>query len=156
MAENVIEETLSTRKEAVQALGVMTAALIVGTMVWQEGPRALLWIFSFCLFLMTLVTTTLFVIEGRVYRDQPDPTVKFCRPAVFILGFSAGLFFAAGFVVSAGLVLGLAMFLSAYRRRAVAGDFNLIPEAALDLGLVGGIGVALAGIFLLGVNTFFG
>ena len=156
MADHTMEDSISTRKDALQALGVMTAALFVGTMVWQEGPRALLWVFSFCLFLMTLVSTTLFVIEGRLHRDQPDPTIKFCRPALFVLGFSTGLFFAAGFVVSAMLVLGLAMFLAAYRRRALAGDFNLIPSAALNLGLIGGLGVAVAGLFLLGINSLTG
>ncbi|MGR3515009.1 MAG: hypothetical protein ACU0GG_19785 [Paracoccaceae bacterium] len=156
MSEQVLENPTETRKAALQALGAMGAALFVGTLVWQEGPRALLWIFAFCLSLMTLVSTVLFVFEARVCRDSPDPTIGFCRPAIGILGFSTGLFFAAGFWLSAGLAVAFAAYLAAYRHRAVAGDFNLIPQAARDVGMIGGIGVALSGMFLVVVNLIAG
>lgn len=153
MPDHAEANSLSTRKEAMQALGVMTAALIVGTMVWQNGPSAVLWVFSFCILLMTLVSTTLFVIERTVTGDKPNRFLGFCRPAVGVLGFSAALFAVGGFLFWASLAFLFALSLSAYRRHATAGKFNLIPEAALELGLVGGIGVSMAGVFLVIVNA---
>lgn len=156
MSDQVEQNVIDTQKEALQALGVMTAALIVGIMVWQYGARVELWVFSFCLFLMTLVSTTLFVIERGVAGEMPHRFLRFCRPAVGVLGFSAALFAIGGFWLWASIAFLFALALSAYRRHLAAGPFNLIPEAALELGLVGGIGVSMAGFFLVLVSALIG
>ncbi len=152
MSENAKVQENSSQGGTLQALGLMSGALCMSALIGHEGPSVFLAIFSFCVLLMTLVATTLFLVEGRIFRDRPDRILGFCMPATGILGFSAALFVAAGFWVLTSLAFLVAFFLAAYRRRAKQGVFNLIPTAALDLGVVAGIGAAVAGVFLVVIN----
>lgn len=155
MPENAKVEVISSRREAIQALGLMIGALCMAAAVGHEKQAVVLAVFSFCILLMTLVATTLFLLEGRLKRNRPDRLPGFCLPATGILGFSAALFVAAGSSVLTTVAFLVAVFLSAYRRGTKQGAFNLIPATALDLGLVGGIGAAGAGILLVALNLYF-
>lgn len=154
MSDNTKVGVSSSLADALQALGLMSGALGMAAVIGQEKQAVVLAVFSFCVLLMTLVATTLFLLEGRLNRDKRHRILGFCVPATGILGFSAALFVAAGFWVWTSLAFVVAGFLSAYRRRAKNGAFNLIPSAALDLGVVGGIGAAAAGVFLVALNLF--
>lgn len=155
MPENAGVEAIYSRREAGRALGLMTGALCMAAIVGEEKQAVALAVFSFCILLMTLVATTLFLLEGRLQRGKPDRLPGFCLPATGMLGFSAALFVAAGSWVLTTLAFLVAVFLAAYRRGAKQGAFNLIPATALDLGLAGGIGAAGAGILLVGLNLYF-
>ena len=138
MSENAKVQENSSQGGTLQALGLMSGARCMSALIGHEGPSVFLAIFSFCVW--------------RIFRDRPDRILGFCMPATGILGFSAALFVAAGFWVLTSLAFLVAFFLAAYRRRAKQGVFNLIPTAALDLGVVAGIGAAVAGVFLVVIN----
>ena len=147
---------VNSHREAVQALGLMTTSLLVVALIGLDGTQAVLGIVAFCIALMIAVAGTLFLIEGRVHAERPTPLLRFCLPAVGVLGFSIALFAAAGLWTLAALVCGLAFGFSAYRRSRAQGNFNLIPLAALDLGLAGGIGASTGGVMLILVNAVAG
>ncbi|MEM9427230.1 MAG: hypothetical protein AAGA06_11065 [Pseudomonadota bacterium] len=142
----------TSHTDALQAISVMAGVLVFATVIWQDRPNVLLAVFSFCILFMTLVTTTLCLIEARVVRDKPNPLLRFCLPGTALLGCSGALFLACGFWVWAVLTLVMAAALSLYRRQAADGAFGLIPAAGHELGLVGGLGAVVAGALLVAIK----
>lgn len=153
MSANDDDAITTSHTDAIQAMSVMAGVLVFATFIWQDRPNVLLAVFSFCIFFMTVVTTTLCLIEARVVRDKPNPLLKFCLPGTALLGCSGALFLACGFWLWAGVTLAMAAALSLYRRRAAEGVFGLIPAAGHELGLVGGLGAVVAGALLVAIKV---
>ncbi|MEM6387492.1 MAG: hypothetical protein AAF718_14775 [Pseudomonadota bacterium] len=139
-------------REAAKSLLGMVAILLFTMWIWDDRPYLPLAGFSFSIFFMTLVASTLCFIEARTSADKENPALDFCLFAVVLLGFSGTLFLASGYWPWAAVAFLKAAALALHRRRVVSGMFGLLPAAGLDLGLVGGLGAAVAGAFLAGIN----
>jgi hypothetical protein len=149
MPQDVISDPGSNLKEMLQAQCLMGVALFTASLSWQDKPDAVLAILAFCIFFATSVTALLSLIEGRLHAKAGKPLLRICLPATGVFGFSATLFVAAGFAGFALLVFLAGFLVAGYRRHATDGPFNLIPATALDVGLAGGLGATLAGLFLI-------
>ena len=152
MSHEADVQPITIHRDALQAIGVMGAALMLIALAGHAGSDAVLGIVSFSLMLMTMIAAALFLFEGRLDPEKRGSISTFCLPAVGLLGFSLALFVVAGFWSLALCAIALAFLFASCRRLLQDGPFNLIPSAALDFGLVGGIGASAAGLLIAGVD----
>ena len=149
-------ETVSVHDEALQALGLMSGALVLAGWAGQGAADSVVAIISFSILLMILTASTLFMIEARIDETKRGAITVFCLPAVALLGVSEALFLASGFVTAALLAVGLAGVFAVYRRLVTDGVHDFLPSAMRDVGLVGGLGAASAGIGMISVSLVVG
>ena len=146
----------SDEGETTQALALMAGALVLAGWSGHGGSNTVVAIISFSILLMILIASALFVFEARLDESKRGAISVFCLPAVALLGISEALFLASGFFVAALTGLVLAFAFSAYRRLLMHGADGFLPLALRDLGIVGGVGVAGAGMVMVASKVLVG